>query len=188
MENMFWVGLVMVVLGFIIFVAVSSDNKPGGAIGYLMAVAGVVFAAIGINAHDNAQAEDLMSRTFRPTKAVIETHQTQTKESGGECIQSFKLDSVPYTFEKPCSSFFVEASFSPPRVGDFMRVMYIAPETAEGKPKVLEVYNLTQEIERVLGAPLCRPKNPAQTPEAPLTSPEAPARSRSRTLPAPRAE
>ena len=188
MENMLWVGLgvFILALGMVAFFANLDKNKLVALIGLVGVIAGIAFIGIGLSALDKDKLADFRSRFRQPTKAVVEVGQTQTKD--GECFQSFKLDTVSYTLEAKCSKFFVGDKVSLPRVGDFMKVMYILPKTEDGTPEVVSVDNLTQELEQAGGTLPCKPENPAHNLEAPSVSPESPPRSRSRTLPAPRAE
>lgn len=130
---------------------------------YTMLVGGLGLMIYGAYKKDEAVHDaraDRKRRTIVVTEAVVETHQTWTKENG--CVQSFTLDRVPYTFEEVCESFVV-SSFSPPRIGDVLRVKFVRHKEAEGKPEVLEVYNLTQEMGRVrspsFSAPEALPAN-----------------------------
>jgi hypothetical protein len=178
MWTMFWVGLGMISLGFAI-AWLKIYSKPNIVIGCSVIFGGVILLVGAAISHDvkleNARI-DLKNRTTIITDVVIESHEVHG------CLQSFVLNrDTSYPFEVGCSSN-VEPTFSQPKVGDVMRVKFVRPKEPVGKPEILEVYNLTQKIEQVLGTPLCA------TPEAQPISPEAPARSRSRTLPAPRAE
>ena len=105
----------------------------------------------------NNAANDRESRTTTVTEVVAESYQTWTKENG--CVQSFALNNVPYALEKGCASF-TEHSYLPPKAGDVMRVKFVRPKNPEGKPEVLEVYNLTQEMERARSAPPSAPEAP----------------------------
>ena len=189
MENMLWVGIgVLILVGLAYILNRKEESKFINSIASVGLVAGALLGLIGAYYKDKNKNSYLQHRTHWSTKAVVEANRTQTGESG-ECVQSFKLDGLSYTFEKSCLDFLVETSLiDPPRVGDFLRVRYILPKNEGDKPEVLEAYNLTQELERVGGTLPCKPENPAHNLEAPSVSPEAPTRSRSRTLPAPRAE
>ena len=151
------VGALVGVMGIVVC-AVSRDNDSlfVVGIGVLMIVGGVGLAITSSIRLDNVR-DEYESRITTVTEVVAESHQTWTKEDG--CVQSFTLKNVPYTLEKGCASL-VKYSYSPPKVGDVLRVKFVRPKNSDGKPEVLEVYNLTQEMERARSAQSSAPEAP----------------------------
>jgi LPXTG-motif cell wall-anchored protein len=179
MWTAFWLGVCAIFLGFFSLFFSRLNDKLGSVIRWFLFLGGVTLWIYTAILHDEKSANaraDWKNRTHSVTKVVIEVDRTHTKDyDRGECVLKFKLESVPHTLEVRCYMS-VELFLSPPRVGDVMYVEFVAPKVIDGKPdgkpEVLEVYNLTQEMEQVLGAPLCKTENPPHILETPSVLPE----------------
>jgi len=136
----------------------SLASAIGGVGAVVSAIALIVFVSLWMLRKDES-ISDRNRRTVIVTKSVTFVEQKSIDEDS--CILKFTLDSVPYTFEADCH-IFVRTFISSPKVDDVLEVKFVRPKKPDGKPEVLDVQNLTQEVERARSA------SPS-TPEAPLT-------------------
>lgn len=112
--------------------------------GVLLFVGGMVSAEIIAFRIERFKA-DLQHRTHTLIGSAVEVN--KEGENTGKCVQFFKfryreekLDRrLPYTFEIGCNT----GLFN----GDVLRLVFVAPKNAAGNPEVLEILNLTYEIE-----------------------------------------
>ncbi len=150
--------LVFVSFGITVFgfVKLWSNNltKRRAVLGIVMLLGGIITmtsaGVIDSLSSENARI-DRASRTTVVTDVVIQAYR-MLEERG--CIQYFTLDRTSYTFEERCSSFIETDSYQQSlKVGDVLRLKFVRPKESAGKPEVLEVYNLTQELERLRSAP-----------------------------------
>ena len=185
---LFVVGFGMMLIGVVAVSYAANVGKSRGvlrtAILFLPVLVGAAIIVTAIVIRDNARA-DRMSRVTVVTGVVVHDCSAMgwSEENGSECKYAFTLDRAPYTFENKCEggltrekedytqekdgsqSVSAVFSFSPPpedfsfpKKGDVLRVKFVRPKNSDGKPEVLEVYNLTQEMERARSAPPSAPE------------------------------
>ena len=140
-------SLTVSLIGLLLLITVALEND-GGKIASSIFVLGLMVSLPFCLKAETDKVEDLKNRTRISTNVVIQS--AGLLWQNGECTQAFQLKDTP-VLETKCSSFVWNGSEVPPRVGDVMKVKFLLSDYQYGKPFVLEVQNLTQEIQHVDG-------------------------------------
>jgi len=142
------VGIFMVIIG-LFWMTFSYGSRFSRVLVYCGNFIAICAIAIFCVADSNREFER-KRRTFILIGSAVEVPEVEAKTA--DCIKSSKFSfkfryregkidkRLPYTFEVSCDTVLLN--------GDVLRITFVAPKNADGKPEVLELINFTYEIEK----------------------------------------